>query len=94
QEHLGDPKLTAEEAAKRVNSPLREVNQSLKPRGTTLAQLINDWRKAAACRKLRDSDLSVAAVGAAVGYPDPTSFSRVFQRWTKMSPRAYRKSEQ
>ncbi len=94
QSFLNDPGLTAEEAAKRVDSPLKDINQYLKPRGTTLAHLIDDWRKAQACQKLEQSDLNIAAVGTSVGYPDPTSFSRAFRRWTKMSPRAYRKSEQ
>ena len=94
QSHLANPDLTAEEAAKKVGSSLNDINQCLKPLGITLARLIDDWRKTEACQKIQQSDLSVAEVGAAVGYPDPTSFSRAFRRWTEMSPRAYRKSEQ
>ncbi len=93
--HLADPELTAEKAAQTIGSPLREINQSLKPRGTTLAQLIDDWRKKKACQELKKTkDLSIAETGASVGYPDATSFSRVFRRWTNMSPRDYRKSLQ
>jgi AraC-like DNA-binding protein len=90
--HLADPGLTAKKAAERIGSPLREINQVLKPRGLTLAQLIDNWRKEEACQALKNQDLSVAQTGASVGYPDPTSFSRVFRRWTKMSPRDYRNS--
>lgn len=90
--YLDDPGLTAEEAANRIGNPLREINQSLQPRNTTLAQLIDQWRQALAREKLKNADLRVADVGSAVGYPDPTSFSRVFRRWTGMSPRAYRNS--
>ena len=92
QAHLPEPDLTAEKAAKWIGSSLREINQSLKPRGVTLAQLIDDWRKNQACQKLQNQDLTIAQTGASVGYPDPTSFSRVFRRWTTMSPRDYRKS--
>ncbi|MCX2979573.1 AraC family transcriptional regulator [Halieaceae bacterium IMCC14734] len=90
--YLDTPGMTAEAAANRIDSPLREINESLKPRSTTLAQLLDDWRLQQACRKLRNTDLSVADVGSAVGYPDPTSFSRAFRRWTGMSPRDYRNS--
>ena len=92
--HLGDPALTAEEAARRIDCPLRDINLNLKPRGKTLAQLIDDWRKTEACQKLQNQDLSIGETGVSVGYPDPTSFSRVFRRWTTMSPRDYRKSVQ
>lgn len=91
-EYLGDPGLTSEKAASKIDSSLRDINQSLLPRQTTLAQLISDWRKAEACQKLEHSELSIAEIGAAVGYPDATSFSRVFRRWTNMSPRDYRSS--
>ncbi|MEP4149245.1 MAG: helix-turn-helix domain-containing protein [Halioglobus sp.] len=92
--HLAEPDLTAAKAAKWIGSPLREINHSLKPQGITLAQLIDDWRKKEACQKLQNQELSIAETGASVGYPDATSFSRVFRRWTKMSPRDYRKSAQ
>ncbi|MEP6390394.1 MAG: helix-turn-helix domain-containing protein [Halioglobus sp.] len=90
QEHISDQSLNSETAARQVDCTLRDINHGLKPLKTTLAKLINEWRNADACRKLRHSDLSIADVGIAVGYPDATSFSRVFKRWTGKSPKDYR----
>lgn len=39
---------------------------------------------------LRDTDLSIAAVGEAVGYDDPGYFSRLFKRETGFAPREMR----
>lgn len=90
QERISDQSLNSETAARQVDCTLRDINHSLKPLKTTLAKLINEWRKADACKKLRHSDLSIADIGSAVGYPDATSFSRVFKRWTGRSPKDYR----
>jgi AraC-like DNA-binding protein len=92
-EHLHNPELTAESAAILCDSKLREINQALKPQGVSLADLISTWRADKACSLLRKSDESVAGIGAAVGYPDATSFSRAFRHWTGLSPRQYRKSD-
>jgi AraC-like DNA-binding protein len=89
---LHDPGLTAEGAALLCNCSLREINTTLKSQGLTLARLIDTWRKDKALRLLDESDMEIAAVGIAVGYPDRTSFSRAFRRWTGTSPRAHRQS--
>jgi AraC-like DNA-binding protein len=41
-------------------------------------------------RLLRETDKSVESIGSEVGYEDAHYFSRTFQRWEGMSPRAYR----
>ena len=45
-----------------------------------------------ACHLLDTSDLSVKGVAAALGYPDPLYFSRLFTKTVGISPRAYRSS--
>ena len=40
---------------------------------------------------LETTDASVDAVGAEIGYTDPTSFHRLFRRLTAMTPAAYRR---
>jgi transcriptional regulator GlxA family with amidase domain len=39
---------------------------------------------------LKVIDLSITGVAAAVGYPDVTTFARVFRKYESMSPREYR----
>ena len=48
------------------------------------------WRAQRAAGLLVSTDQSVAAIGAAVGWPDPSQFSRRFRAEFGVSPRAYR----
>ena len=45
-----------------------------------------------ACYLLDNSDMSIKAVAAALGYSDPLYFSRLFKKTLGLSPRAYRSS--
>ena len=45
-----------------------------------------------ACHLLDNSDMSIKAVAAALGYSDPLYFSRLFKKTLGLSPRAYRSS--
>ena len=47
-------------------------------------------RASAAKTHLTETDLSIAEIGEAVGFTDPTVFSRAFKNWTGQSPRQYR----
>lgn len=49
-------------------------------------QYLNDTRLAHANRLLRESELSVAEVGRAIGFDDANYFSRFFRRKTGVSP--------
>ena len=51
---------------------------------------VNHRRAEVAAQMLVASDVAVAAVGAAVGWPDPSAFSRAFRRAFGQSPLAYR----
>lgn len=44
-----------------------------------------------AARHLRESDLSVEAVAALLGYHDTANFRRAFRRWFKITPSAFRR---
>jgi AraC-like DNA-binding protein len=44
-----------------------------------------------ALRKLKTTRLPIGQVAKELGFRDPSSFSRAFQRWTGMSPRTYRR---
>lgn len=56
---------------------------------TPFAYLI-EWRMRLAERALRESDLSVAAVGQSLGYTSESAFSHAFKRVVGRAPRSYR----
>lgn len=58
--------------------------------GLSLQQVIAEERVAAAKRLLAESAESVAAIGAAVGWPDPPHFTRIFRRLAGLPPGAWR----
>ncbi len=92
--YLGEQNLTSERAARHCSIALQEIDTHLSAQGTTLARLIDDMKKELALRLILDTELPIASLGARVGYPDPTSFSRAFRRWTGTSPRKYRSALQ
>ena len=70
----------------------RTLARRLQVQGTTVSAELAALRRARAEEALRDPGLTVAEVGAAVGYPDAVVFSRAFRRWTRTTPQAYRES--
>lgn len=71
-------------------SPSRTSHAVREACGTSLQQVVAEERVAAAKRLLADSTESVAAIGAAVGWPDPPHFTRIFRRLTGLPPGAWR----
>lgn len=43
-----------------------------------------------ACELLNNTDLSIKAIAASVGYADPLTFSKIFKKFTGNSPKSYR----
>ena len=58
--------------------------------GATPQQFLIGYRMEKACDLLRLTGLSIAEVGAAVGYPNQLHFSRAFKQVKGSSPRAWR----
>lgn len=59
-------------------------------RGMKLSEYIEDARFMKANELLRRTELKIAEIGACIGYETPHSFTRVFKKWTGMSPQEYR----
>ncbi len=77
--------------AQRLNVSVRTLQRRLQEGGTSYTKLVDEIRFKLACRLLNAPRTSITDVAAAVGYTDPSSFSRSFARWSGMQPKAYRR---
>ncbi|WP_246608721.1 response regulator transcription factor [Paenibacillus agaridevorans] len=59
-------------------------------RGMKLSEYIEDARFAKAKELLMRTEMKIAEIGASVGYEAPHSFTRVFKKWTGISPHEFR----
>jgi AraC-like DNA-binding protein len=69
------------------------MRRRLRDEGTTFADLLEEVRSDLAAQYLRDSSLTLTEIAFLLGYSNVTSFTRAFQRWTHMTPGAYRERE-
>lgn len=69
----------------------RTLQRRLSEEGTSVARLFDDTRRELALGYLADCGHSVDEVSFMLGYADPSGFHRAFQRWTGLSPAAYRR---
>lgn len=62
----------------------------LQGQGTTFESLLDRRRRSLAEEMLQRNTIAIAEVAAALGYSAQSNFTRAFQRWTGVSPRAWR----
>jgi AraC-like DNA-binding protein len=82
--------LTVSRAAEICGFKERGLRSKLHDLGTTLGREMALLREEKATRLLRETNTVIAEIGQAVGFDDPSSFTRSFKRWTGLSPKAYR----
>jgi AraC-like DNA-binding protein len=78
------------DVAKHFGIHPRTLGRRLQEGGTTFQTLLDDTRAQISKQLLLDTRLSVARIAAAVGYADPTVFTRAFARWTGRTPSEFR----
>ncbi|PRY42571.1 helix-turn-helix domain-containing protein [Umezawaea tangerina] len=84
----------AADYAARVGYSPRTLNRvCLQATGRTAKALVDARVALEAKRLLADTDLSVAAVGARLGFTEPTNFGKFFTRETGATPGAFRARE-
>ncbi|MGH1563349.1 helix-turn-helix domain-containing protein [Mumia sp. DW29H23] len=90
---LADPTLDAAAVAALTGVSRRRLYEAFAAELGPVATYIRDRRIARARDLLLSAEhanTSIAEIGAAVGLPDPSHFSRAFHRENGLSPRAYR----
>lgn len=90
--YLHESDLTADKAAKLCGHDRRRLSRELREIGTTLSKEITKLRAEKASKQLLNTDYPVAEIAEAVGFTDPTVFSRAFKNWTGQSPREFRRN--
>lgn len=76
-----------------LNMSAPTLRRRLKKEGTTFQQLKDECRRDAAMAYLSNSELSINAVAALMGFTDPSAFHRCFKKWTGQTPGEYRSAE-
>jgi AraC-like DNA-binding protein len=89
--HL-DKQFTLEELSARWDIPLTAMKSCFKSVfGEPIHTYMREYRMQTASALLRDTDCSIAEIGAKVGYDSHAQFSAAFKSATGMSPSEYRK---
>ncbi len=85
----GYPDLEA--AAKKLGLSSRTLRRRLHQAGTTYLDLLVEARRVRATALLTTSRRSVEEIAFELGYADAPGFVRAFQKWTGVTPAAYRR---
>ena len=81
---------SGDEVAAAMGLGRRTFNRRLEAFGTTFRDALEAVRFEAARQLLRDTDLAIGEISAALGYSESSPFVRAFKRWSGHSPMAWR----
>lgn len=80
-----------EQTARALNVSASTVQRHLAAEGTSFQNVRDELRRDLAIYRLTTSTVSLARLGADLGFADGASFQRAFKRWTGHAPGAYRR---
>lgn len=86
--------LTAGEAARMLALSERTLHRRLAEGGTRFSAMVDEARYGRARELLLDGHMSIELIASAVGFAEPSSFSRAFKRWSGMGALEYRRQAQ
>jgi AraC-like DNA-binding protein len=84
---------TAEAVARLFGFSQRTLRRRLDAEGRSFQALVNRTRHELACQLLRNTQLPVTHIAAALQYADANAFTRAFHHWAGRSPTAWRAGE-
>jgi AraC-like DNA-binding protein len=82
------------EVARQLGMSRRTLTRALSEEGTSFSEVLEGSRKALATRYLRERELPVSQIAWLLGYREVSSFTHAFKRWTGMTPRQLRLTDQ
>lgn len=83
--------LRAEDVAEKLHLSKRQLNRIIHKRyGLCFRDVLTKYRIQAACKMLKESDLSAEAVGYAVGYNNKSAFYAAFKKTHGITPIQFR----
>lgn len=69
------------------------LQRRLAEQGIAFSDLVDEVRRQAAAHYIDQRYLPLAEIASALGYSEPSAFSRAFRRWFGVSPLQYRRTE-
>ncbi|MDE1171919.1 MAG: AraC family transcriptional regulator [Verrucomicrobium sp.] len=82
--------LDIADIAREIGLGSRTLQRRIAEEGTTFRRLVDETRRELARRYLEQSSLALGETALLLGYEDPNSFFRAFQRWEGRTPGAWR----
>ena len=86
----GEPRIG--DVARRLGMTARTLQRRLQDEQLGFTALVDAARLDLARRYLADESLSISEVSFALGYSEPSAFTRAFKRWSGSAPAEYRES--
>jgi AraC-like DNA-binding protein len=83
---------TLEHAAHDLGVSARSLRRRLAHERTQFSVLVDTARTSLAKRMLQEQERGIQDIAYAVGFRTPAAFSRAFERWVGVGPKAYRKA--
>jgi AraC-like DNA-binding protein len=68
----------------------RTFQRQLEEEGTSFSELLADVRRSETLRRLKERNVTIAAIATGLGHSDQASFTRAFRRWTGSPPGQFR----
>ncbi len=92
-EGLPSGRFSMDDVARRLGVSTRTLQRRLQDEGTRFKALVGDTRRQLACHYLRETHVSLTEIAFLLGFEEPTSFFRAFQRWAGTTPEQFRASQ-
>ncbi len=86
----GDPRLA--EVAQRLGMSARTMQRRLRDEDLGFTEMVEEARMHMARRYLVDDTLSISEMSFALGFSEPSAFTRAFRRWAGSAPAEYREA--